>query len=85
MPWTGLAFLLETTMSNMLNATRFSLGFYAGIVLLLFNAIVVLAVLLAETTKLYARRTSMRQGMAAADAHLAGPGRQALRATDSEK
>jgi signal transduction histidine kinase len=50
-----LAFLLETVLSNVLTPARFSVGFYAGVVLLLFNATIVMVILLTETTRLYAR------------------------------
>jgi signal transduction histidine kinase len=50
-----LAFLLETVMSAVLVSARFTVGFYVGIVLLLFNAIIVMVILLTETTRLYGR------------------------------
>jgi signal transduction histidine kinase len=50
-----LAFLLETVLSNVLTPARFTVGFYAAIVLLLFNATIVMIILLTETTRLYAR------------------------------
>lgn len=48
-----LAFLLETVMSAVLVSARFTVGFYVGVVLLLFNATIVMVILLAETTRLY--------------------------------
>jgi signal transduction histidine kinase len=50
-----LAFLLETVLSNVLTPARFTVGFYAAIVLLLFNASIVMIIMLTETTRLYAR------------------------------
>ena len=50
-----LAFLLETVMSAVLVSARFTVGFYVGVVLLLFNATIVMVILLTETTRLYAR------------------------------
>ena len=50
-----LAFLLETVMSAVLVSARFTVGFYVGVVLLLFNATIVMVILLTETTRLYGR------------------------------
>lgn len=50
-----LAFLLETVLSNVLTPARFTVGFYAAIVLLLFNATIVMIILLTETTRLYSK------------------------------
>ena len=50
-----LAFFLETVMSSVLVTARFTVGFYVGIVLLLFNATVLMSILLTETTRLYGR------------------------------
>jgi signal transduction histidine kinase len=50
-----LAFLLETVMSAVLVSARFTVGFYVGVVLLLFNATIVMIILLTETTRLYGR------------------------------
>jgi signal transduction histidine kinase len=51
----GLAFILEMAFTALFVNPRFSLGFYAGRSFSLVTATVVLAVLLAETTRLYAR------------------------------
>jgi signal transduction histidine kinase len=50
-----LSFLLETMMSAVLVAARFTVGFYVGILLLLFNATIVMTILLIETTRLYSQ------------------------------
>lgn len=50
-----LAFLLETVMSAVLVSARFTVGFYVGVLLLLFNATIVMVILLTETTRLYSR------------------------------
>ena len=49
------AFLLEIVISNVLTPARFSVGFYAGVMFLLFNATIVMVILLAELTRLYVR------------------------------
>jgi signal transduction histidine kinase len=49
------ALMLEQVLVAILSSERFSLGFYAGRAFSLVTSIVVLGVLLAETTKLYAR------------------------------
>jgi signal transduction histidine kinase len=51
----GLAWILEMAFTALFINPRFSLGFYAGRSLSLVTSTVVLAVLLAETTRLYAR------------------------------
>jgi signal transduction histidine kinase len=57
----ALAFILELVFGGLLPTIRFSLGFYASRGFSLATATVVLVVLLAETTRLYARlsRTNM--------------------------
>jgi signal transduction histidine kinase len=50
-----LAAILELLFTGVLSPGRFSLGFYAGRLFALVTSTVVLVVLLAETTKLYAR------------------------------
>lgn len=50
-----LAFILETVMSNVLAPARYTVGFYFGVALLIFNSTVVMVILLAETTRLYAQ------------------------------
>ena len=47
--------ILEEILIALLSGTRFSLGFYAGRVFSLITSIIVLVLLLSETTKLYAR------------------------------
>jgi signal transduction histidine kinase len=49
------AFLLEVTISNLLPAARFAVGFYVGIVFRVINTTILMVILLAETTRLYAR------------------------------
>jgi len=51
----SLASILELLFTGVLSPGRFSLGFYAGRLFSLVTATVVLAVLLTETTRLYAR------------------------------
>jgi signal transduction histidine kinase len=51
----ALASILEMVFSGLLPAVRFSLGFYAGRVLSVILSSILLIVLLAETTRLYAR------------------------------
>ena len=57
----ALAFILELVFGGLLPTIRFSLGFYASRGFSLATATVVLVILLAETTRLYARlsRTNM--------------------------
>ena len=47
--------ILEEILIALLSGTRFSLGFYAGRVFALITSIIVLVLLLSETTRLYAR------------------------------
>jgi signal transduction histidine kinase len=58
-----LAYLIEVVLSAQLAGTRFSLGYYAGRFYSLITAVIVLLVLLSETTTLHARLASsiMRQ------------------------
>jgi C4-dicarboxylate-specific signal transduction histidine kinase len=49
------ALIAQQTIGLMLNTARFSLGFYAGRVFLLWSSAVILVLLLQETTRLYAR------------------------------
>ena len=51
----ALASILELVFVGVLSSARFSLGFYAGRICSLIASTVVLVVLLAETTRLYAR------------------------------
>jgi signal transduction histidine kinase len=51
----ALVFILELILSGLLPSVRFGVGFYAGRVFSLITASVVLIVMLAETTWLYAR------------------------------
>jgi signal transduction histidine kinase len=51
----ALASILEQLFTGILSSGRFSLGFYAGRLFSVVTATVVLAVLLTETTRLYAR------------------------------
>jgi two-component system, sensor histidine kinase and response regulator len=51
----ALASILEMVFSGLLPAVRFSLGFYAGRMLSVILSSILLIVLLAETTRLYAR------------------------------
>jgi signal transduction histidine kinase len=51
----ALVFILELTLSGLLPSVRFGVGFYAGRVFSLITSSVVLIVVLAETTWLYAR------------------------------
>jgi len=50
-----LAILLETIMSKVLAPTRYTVGFYFGTAFLLFNATIVMTILLTEITRLYAQ------------------------------
>ena len=49
------ALIFQQTLGLLLNTERFSLGFYGGRLFLLFGSVVVLALLLEETTRLYAQ------------------------------
>ena len=51
----ALALILELVFIGVLSSARFSLGFYAGRIFSLISSTTVLVVLLAETTRLYAR------------------------------
>jgi signal transduction histidine kinase len=53
-----LAYLIEVVLSAQLAGTRFSLGYYAGRFFSLITAVIVLLVLLSETTTLHARLAS---------------------------
>jgi signal transduction histidine kinase len=53
-----LAYLIEVVLSAQLAGTRFSLGYYAGRFYSLITALIVLLVLLSETTTLHARLAS---------------------------
>jgi signal transduction histidine kinase len=53
-----LAYLIEVVLSAQLAGTRFSLGYYAGRFYSLITAVIVLLVLLSETTTLHARLAS---------------------------
>jgi signal transduction histidine kinase len=53
-----LAYLIEVVLSAQLAGTRFSLGYYAGRFYSLITAMIVLLVLLSETTTLHARLAS---------------------------
>jgi signal transduction histidine kinase len=55
------ALILEQVLIALLSNARFSLGFYAGRGFALVTSIIVLVVLLAETTKLYARLARSNQ------------------------
>ena len=58
----ALAVLLELVIVVMLSPTRFDIGFYAGRLLSLLTSTVVLAVLLAETMRLYADVARANEG-----------------------
>jgi signal transduction histidine kinase len=51
----ALVFILELALSGLLPSVRFSIGFYAGRIFSLVTSSIVLIVMLAETTWLYAR------------------------------
>jgi signal transduction histidine kinase len=57
------AFIIEIVLSAQLAGTRFSLGYYAGRIYSFITAAIVLAVLLSETTTLYANlvRSALKQ------------------------
>ncbi|HSV21825.1 MAG TPA: PAS domain-containing protein, partial [Xanthobacteraceae bacterium] len=58
----ALAALLEMALGAMFVSERFSLGFYAGRAFSLLTSTIVLVVLLAETTRLYANVTRSNEG-----------------------
>lgn len=66
----ALASILEMVFSGLLPAVRFSLGFYAGRILSVILSSILLIVLLAETTRLYARLARDRLAVERTTRHL---------------